>query len=96
MPLLPSFWCVVGVELTLRWNSVTGVYKIDTTGQIIPLIAGIGVLLVSISKATEPSNRWCLGLSFGLTQVSEVELSTRESGVDYENSSNRGESNYQT
>lgn len=83
VPLLLSLWCIVGIELTLHWNSVTGIYSINTTGQIIPLVAGIGVLLVSLSKATEPGHR---DLGWGYSDGDE--LSTNEGGADYESLSN--------
>jgi hypothetical protein len=35
---------VLVVELTLLWNSVTGVYDISSVGQLIPLAIGIGTL----------------------------------------------------
>ena len=49
--------CIVGIELTLRWNSINGVYTISSTGQAIPFVSGIGVLLTSFLKATEPGNQ---------------------------------------
>lgn len=33
---------MIGVELTLKWNRVSGVYRVDSTGQVIPLVVGIG------------------------------------------------------
>ena len=34
-------WSVWSVELTLAWNSVTNIYSIAATGQLIPFIAGM-------------------------------------------------------
>ena len=34
-------WSVLSVELTLAWNSVTNIYSIAATGQLIPFIAGM-------------------------------------------------------
>ncbi|KAI0096148.1 hypothetical protein GGR51DRAFT_49620 [Nemania sp. FL0031] len=36
---------VLAVELTLRWNHVRGVNSIDSAGQLIPLIIGIGTFI---------------------------------------------------
>jgi hypothetical protein len=41
-------WSILGVELTLSWNRVTDVYDVNTTGQIIPLILGMGILVLVI------------------------------------------------
>ncbi|KAF1955588.1 hypothetical protein CC80DRAFT_594309 [Byssothecium circinans] len=35
---------VLGVELTLVWNSISGMYDIKSPGQLIPLIIGMGIL----------------------------------------------------
>jgi hypothetical protein len=35
---------ILGVELTLVWNSISGVYDISSPGQLIPLAIGIGML----------------------------------------------------
>jgi len=34
-------WSVLAIELTLKWNHVTGVYEVTSTGQLIPLVLGI-------------------------------------------------------
>lgn len=34
-------WTILTVELTLFFNSVSGVYNIQSTGQLIPFIIGI-------------------------------------------------------
>ena len=44
-------WSLVAVELTLYWNGVTGVYGIDSTGQLIPFITGV-LSLVGLLQAT--------------------------------------------
>ena len=41
---------ILAVELTLRWNSVSGVYDINSTGQIIPLATGVSVAVVTLWK----------------------------------------------
>ena len=43
--LLLVAWFVLAVELSLRWNSVIGIYDIGSTGQLIPFIIGLLGLL---------------------------------------------------
>ena len=43
--LLLISWFVLAVELSLCWNSVTGIYDIGSTGQLIPFIIGLLSLL---------------------------------------------------
>ena len=38
-------WTILGIELTLLWNSVSGVYAVDSTGQLIPLVIGSASLV---------------------------------------------------
>lgn len=38
-------WSIAAIELTLAYNSVQGVYGIDSTGQLIPFIIGVLGLL---------------------------------------------------
>lgn len=35
---------VLGTELTLHWNNMEGVYSLNSTGQLIPMMAGIGAV----------------------------------------------------
>jgi len=37
-------YSVIGIEMTLYWNSITGVYTINTTGQLIPFVIGLAGL----------------------------------------------------
>ena len=61
--LLLVSWFVLAVELTLRWNSVIGIYDIGSTGQLIPFIIGLlGLLRVihitmrsTYEEVSEPS-----------------------------------------
>jgi len=47
---LVDLWCLVAIETTLKWNKITGIYNLQSTGQFIPLIIGIGgVLSVMLS-----------------------------------------------
>lgn len=38
-------WAVIAIEITLHWNSVSGIYDVATTGQLIPFIIGIVSIL---------------------------------------------------
>jgi hypothetical protein len=42
LSLIIFVWSVLGVELTLVWNSVSDVYRVDSTGQLIPIAIGLG------------------------------------------------------
>lgn len=35
---------ILGTELTLHWNGIQGVYSLNSTGQLIPMLAGIGAV----------------------------------------------------
>lgn len=50
LPFLIAVWCIIAVELTLHWNSISRVYDVKSTGQIIPLVVGISGLLDTLSK----------------------------------------------
>jgi hypothetical protein len=41
-------YSVIGIEMTLYWNSISDVYTINTTGQLIPFVIG----LVGLAKVT--------------------------------------------
>lgn len=43
LPLLA--FSIAGTELTLYWNGITGVYSLAGTGQLVPLLVGVGALL---------------------------------------------------
>ena len=50
-------WAIAAVELSLYWNQITGVYTIDSTGQLIPFIIGIvGLLRLFHGLSVEKSN----------------------------------------
>lgn len=34
-------WFILAVELTLAWNSVSNIYDLGSTGQLIPFIIGV-------------------------------------------------------
>lgn len=37
-------WSIITVELTLLYNSISGIYTIRSTGQLIPFIIGVAGL----------------------------------------------------
>lgn len=39
-------YCVTGVELTIRWNRITNVNSVNSVGQYIALVIGIGTTIV--------------------------------------------------
>ena len=43
-----AVWSIIAVELTLNWNSVVDVYEVRSTGQLIPLVGGL-MLVISIA-----------------------------------------------
>jgi hypothetical protein len=53
-------WFILCVELTIKWNNISGVDTIRTTGQLIPFIIGIvtslraahQIILLSIKKVS--------------------------------------------
>jgi hypothetical protein len=45
-------WSILGIELTLYWNYVQGVYSIRTTGQLIPFVIGLmGLIVILLNTA---------------------------------------------
>jgi hypothetical protein len=48
--------CVLGTELTLWWNGVLDVYEVSSTGQVIPLLVGLGMLASVIWKIARKEN----------------------------------------
>lgn len=56
-------WSVLAVELTLVWNHVEGVYTVKSTGQIIPFVAGLGILVRMFWILRDEHKVGCLGLS---------------------------------
>lgn len=38
-------WSILSVELTLKWNNISNVHDIKSTGQLIPFVIGIVSLL---------------------------------------------------
>lgn len=60
------------IELTIRWNSVTEVYQIGSTGQLIPFVVSLGSLIkclndlwtTHLSKSFVSSLQICITLKF--------------------------------
>lgn len=38
-------YSILAVELTLKWNHVSDVYEVRSTGQLLPLIGGVVLLI---------------------------------------------------
>ena len=41
-------WTALAIELTLAWNSVSGIYVLGSTGQLIPFVVGVLGLLRNV------------------------------------------------
>ena len=41
---------MISIEFTLKWNRLEDIYSINSTGQIIPLMVGIGSMIAVIWK----------------------------------------------
>jgi len=39
--IVSLIYSVIGIEMTLHWNHVTGVYSINSVGQLIPFVIGL-------------------------------------------------------
>jgi hypothetical protein len=54
---------IIGTELTLQWNYISGVNKIDSVGQLIPFCLGVGGLLkviwAAVMEQDRKEDRWC-------------------------------------
>jgi hypothetical protein len=40
-----TIFCILSIELALSWNKVSGVYDVGSTGQVIPLIVGLSLVI---------------------------------------------------
>ena len=45
LPWLWSFFCILAIELMIKWNHIDGVNNISTVGQVIPFFVGFGSLV---------------------------------------------------
>ena len=43
-------WFVLSIELTLKWNGITGVYTLSSTGQLIPFVIGFMSFMNAIQQ----------------------------------------------
>lgn len=65
-------WAVLAVEFTLAWNHISEVYDVSTTGQVIPLVVGIGFITTVFWKlAHEQVSIYLINFvnTYGLTCV---------------------------
>ena len=46
-------YSIIAIELTLKWNHISDVYEVASTGQIIPLITRAAALVTVLWKLTE-------------------------------------------
>lgn len=46
-------YTVVAIELTLYWNSMTNINEVESTGQIVPLIVGLTLLVSTVWKISD-------------------------------------------
>ncbi|KAI9854684.1 MAG: hypothetical protein M1824_006636 [Vezdaea acicularis] len=56
-------WTILAMELTIIWNGITGVYVLNTTGQLIPFVIGLGGLLKTLY---EIFSEWYRGSKLGV------------------------------
>lgn len=38
-------WSILAIELTIRWNNISDMYALDSTGQYVPLAVGLGAFV---------------------------------------------------
>jgi hypothetical protein len=50
LAVLIIIYTILGVELTLRWNSVLGVYSINSTAQLIAFVIGVVTLVFCLLR----------------------------------------------
>lgn len=49
LPILTAC-LIINIELILSWNSISGIYSITSTGQLIPFIMGVGGLVKVLNQ----------------------------------------------
>lgn len=57
MCIILLFMSVVSVECVIMWNEVHGVNDMFSTGQLIPLVVGLGGLIQVLHKLMNQDNR---------------------------------------
>ena len=60
-------YSIISIELTLVWNNISGVYDVNSTGQVIPIVAGSGTLTGVLWKMRKISVRICFSYGLGLS-----------------------------
>jgi hypothetical protein len=43
-------WSIIGIELTIAWNSVENMYDIRSTGQLVAFVVGLASFLKIMSR----------------------------------------------
>lgn len=73
-----TIWFILSVELTIRWNKISGIQTIQTTGQLIPFVVGVAsfvrakhkLVIFAIKKVGSPFYQRQLEPSAHVTVVS--------------------------
>ncbi|RSM12419.1 hypothetical protein CEP52_002471 [Fusarium oligoseptatum] len=67
-------YSITGIELTLYWNGVRGVYDVNSTGQLIPLTIGLCGLVQTLYI---PTLEWLMKkFGNGWTRAEQIDLET--------------------
>lgn len=76
----------IGTELTIQWNEIKGVQKLDSVGQLIPFCLGTGGLLrvtwaAFMERERRDKDRWCY---FGRCNAADRKALWKEAGEEFE------------
>jgi len=75
-------WTILAVELPIRWNHISDVYSLRSTGQFIPLITGTANLIIITYKFNQPPedgiHMLLVTIGMRLTQVIDDKLTEEE------------------
>jgi hypothetical protein len=69
MSLFSLVFSIIGIEMTLYWNSISNVYTINTTGQLIPFVIGLVGLAKVIYEPVKGVSCSTTPLSLQLTTI---------------------------
>jgi hypothetical protein len=77
---------VIGTELTIQWNYISGVQQLNTVGQLIPFCLGVGGLLKVVWAAVmeqerREQDRWCY---FGRCNAGDRRKAWKEASEEFE------------
>jgi hypothetical protein len=77
---------VIGTELTIQWNYISGVQQLDSVGQLIPFCLGVGGLLKVVWAAVmeqerKEEDRWCY---FGRCNAGDRKKKWKEASEEFE------------